>query len=198
LRIGEPAWLALGWLLFFVPFVSNHLKVKRDRQAGGLTETRVIREPSSNWGLGLQFLAIAIVWEFRTPWRAEGFPWLILCWVSGTSLAWWALAHLHEQWRIQAVVAERHRLVQTGPYAIVRHPIYLALLLMLVGQAVAACMPAAAWVAVAIYLVGSEIRRIAEERILRERFGAEFDDFAGRTGAFVPNLWKMVRRFRRS
>ncbi len=170
----------------------------KKRGVRGLTETRVSREPTSNWGLGLQFLGISVVWIFRTPWRAAGVPWLVLCWIGGIGLAWWALAHLHEQWRIQAVVAERHRLVQTGPYAIVRHPIYLALLLMLVGQAVAACARRAAWAAVALYLLGSEIRKRSEERILRERFGAEYDAFAARTGAFLPDLWKAAKRLQQS
>jgi protein-S-isoprenylcysteine O-methyltransferase Ste14 len=43
-------------------------------------------------------------------------------------------------------------------------------------------------IAIVIFLVGNQIRIRAEEQLLRESFGVQFDDYAGRVPAFFPRL----------
>jgi protein-S-isoprenylcysteine O-methyltransferase Ste14 len=88
-------------------------------------------------------------------------------------------------------VAER--LNTTGPYSIVRNPLYVGNALMWAGVVLYARSPwLALGVALAFWLVYERIV-YAEEEFLRERFGAEFVDWAAVTPAFVPRPWRYRR-----
>jgi protein-S-isoprenylcysteine O-methyltransferase Ste14 len=95
-------------------------------------------------------------------------------------------ADLGTNWSITLEIREGHRLVTEGVYRRVRHPMYLALLLHGLGQAI--LLPN--WVAGPAYLVVMLVlvafRLGPEERMMRERFGAEYDAYAARTRAFGP------------
>ena len=52
----------------------------------------------------------------------------------GLSLTWWARVHLGRLWSGVITRKESHRLIQTGPYALVRHPIYVGLVIALSGR----------------------------------------------------------------
>jgi protein-S-isoprenylcysteine O-methyltransferase Ste14 len=56
---------------------------------------------------------------------------------GGFSFAWWARVHLGELWSARVTVKERHRVVESGPYAIVRHPIYTGILAAVIATAAA-------------------------------------------------------------
>jgi protein-S-isoprenylcysteine O-methyltransferase Ste14 len=56
---------------------------------------------------------------------------------AGIGFAVWARAHLGRNWSGIVTVKEDHPLVRTGPYRVVRHPIYTGLLLALIGTAAA-------------------------------------------------------------
>lgn len=74
-----------------------------------------------------------------------------------------------------------------GPYRYVRHPIYTALF----GLALATGLVLSRWPVISIsavlYVCGTAIRVRAEERLLRAEFGPEFDEYARRVPAFIPN-----------
>lgn len=103
-------------------------------------------------------------------------------------LAHAAVRTLGKQWSITARVLESHRLVTEGPYRLVRHPIYTAMLGMLLATGLALSRWEALMVAIPLYALGTRIRIGAEERLLRESFGADFEAYARRVGAFVPRL----------
>lgn len=81
---------------------------------------------------------------------------------------------------------EGHELVTQGPYSLVRNPIYLGMF----GAILGAGLVFARWwtflVAIVLFLIGNHVRITAEERLLRETFGAKFDDYARRVPAFLP------------
>jgi len=110
---------------------------------------------------------------------------LALC---AASLVFRSRQSLGPQWSIQARTIPHHRLITTGPYGVVRHPIYLAVGLFLV----AVCVVAATWwafiVALGLNVVGSMLRIRAEERLLSDRFGPEFEKYRQRVPALVPRL----------
>jgi protein-S-isoprenylcysteine O-methyltransferase Ste14 len=179
--------MGLAWALFFAPFVWNHLRVRRERRNDRSVERRVDRAPVSNHGLLLQFASIGLAFAGGQQ-RQWLLPWALALSAAATILSGWALVHLGRQWRIQAVVAEDHHLVTTGPYSVVRHPVYLALLLMLVATLLVQSEWWSALVSIAGYLGGTEIRVKAEEGLLRARFQSEFEAFAARTSAYLPGL----------
>ncbi|MFY9691662.1 MAG: isoprenylcysteine carboxylmethyltransferase family protein [Candidatus Acidiferrales bacterium] len=96
---------------------------------------------------------------------------------------------LGKQWALVARVIEGHELIATGPYAIVRNPIYLAMLGMYVASALAATRWPAALLGLLVFLLGTAIRIRTEENLLRANFGARFSDYARRVPAFLPRFF---------
>jgi protein-S-isoprenylcysteine O-methyltransferase Ste14 len=83
---------------------------------------------------------------------------------------------------------EGHELVQTGPYAIVRHPIYAGLLLAMFGTALT-LQTVASYASVALGLIAIIIRVSVEERLMQERFGDVHAAYRQRTKRLIPFVW---------
>lgn len=98
-------------------------------------------------------------------------------------------ADLGTNWSVTLQVREQHTLVTRGVYRTIRHPMYAALLLYSVGQALV--LPN--WIAGPSYLVAMTLlfafRVVPEERMMRERFGADYDAYCTRTKRLVPGVW---------
>jgi protein-S-isoprenylcysteine O-methyltransferase Ste14 len=102
-------------------------------------------------------------------------------------LAIWARRHLGRNWSGEVRVAIEHQLIRSGPYRLVRHPIYTAMLGMSAGTALV-CGELHALLGV-ILLALAYVRKIRlEEGTLRDAFGGEYDDYRRRTWAIVPGL----------
>ncbi len=100
----------------------------------------------------------------------------------------WAARALGAQWSLTARMIEGHELVVSGPYRIVRHPIYLAMLGMLWATALAFSGPLMLVMGTAVYFVGTMVRIRSEDALLRETFGAEFEAYRERVPALLPRL----------
>jgi protein-S-isoprenylcysteine O-methyltransferase Ste14 len=181
------AEMALCWVLWVLVFV-----IHRSRGAG---EKAVVTAPAARRGIFLQGVAYAVVWSFSPislGWRAwwpAGFT--IASMILGpasVALAWFAIRHLGKQWRIQAALSEHHDLVQTGPYRWVRHPVYTSMLGMLLATGFAWSWWPMLLSALAIFLVGTEIRVRAEDGLLAGRFGESFVAYRSRVSAYIPFL----------
>jgi Putative protein-S-isoprenylcysteine methyltransferase len=101
-------------------------------------------------------------------------------------LTWLAFKHLGDQWRINAVVTTDHRLVTSGPYAVIRHPIYTALFCLLLATGFVIGRLVLTLVAAGVFALGTEIRIRSEERLLAARFGDEHAKYRARTKAWIP------------
>ena len=95
---------------------------------------------------------------------------------------------LGKNWSFEARMRTDHQLIRSGPYARVRHPIYLGMLLFLFGLAVALGHWLQLIVAVPLFLVGTSIRTRLEDRLLEGQFGKEFEEYARSTPALIPRL----------
>lgn len=139
---------------------------------------------------------VPIVWV-ASPWLASAdyplrpVPFLvgILCFVLGLGLFARSHTDLGTNWSITLEVRESHQLVTQGVYRRVRHPMYLALLLYSSGQLLV--LPN--WIAgpsygVAMILVVA-FRLGAEERMMLEHFGQEYEAYMARTKRLVPGIW---------
>jgi protein-S-isoprenylcysteine O-methyltransferase Ste14 len=96
---------------------------------------------------------------------------------------------LGDNWTVVAEVREGGSLVTSGPFAYVRNPIYFAMLLLTIATALGLGHLLNLVMAVPLFLAGTELRIMAEEGLLRERFGAEFDDYVRRVKRIIPFLW---------
>ena len=185
-----PLGLALLWAAFAAAFLASHLRVRRARRKRRLSDRPALRARSSDLGLVLEGVSLLIVFAFR---REAAHPALALAGLAigaaSAALAWAAVFHLGRQWRVRAVIAEDHSLITTGPYAVVRHPIYASLLGMLAASALLYSRWPAAAAALAVHLLGTEIRIHAEEKLLTRAFPEEFARYRKRVPAYFPALW---------
>jgi protein-S-isoprenylcysteine O-methyltransferase Ste14 len=78
--------------------------------------------------------------------------------------------------------------VRTGPYAIVRHPIYASLLALTLSTGLLLSQWLWFGVGVAVFLLGTEIRVYIEDKLLASRFGKEFTEYKRRVPAYFPPL----------
>ncbi|MEO6390238.1 MAG: isoprenylcysteine carboxylmethyltransferase family protein [Pyrinomonadaceae bacterium] len=182
----------VSWLVFAVAFFLN------TRPASAVTPDRK-RAPASIVGIVLQGLSYGLVWTVRRPLMTLPYRfsaivaviWAVLTITIAVASVWFTVAAvrtLGKEWSLTARVVEEHRLVQAGPYRLVRHPIYTGMLGMLLATGFALGNWWVLIIAVCVFLVGTRIRVGYEERLLREAFGAEFDDFARRVPAIIPFL----------
>lgn len=105
----------------------------------------------------------------------------------GVALAIWARLYIGQNWSSAVSVKVEHQLVRTGPYAVVRHPIYSGILLATAGTALVRREPRG-FIALLILIFGFTVKLRMEERLMRTTFGSEYDDYTKSTGALVPRL----------
>lgn len=104
------------------------------------------------------------------------------------ALAIWARRHLGKNWAAEVRIGEGHELVRTGPYRMLRHPIYTAMLGMFAGTAIASSQYHAL-LAVAILVIAYLRKTRLEENILQKTFGPEWDAYRQDTWRLVPLLF---------
>ena len=124
---------------------------------------------------------------WRTP--SGNFGWAMAALVvAGFALAWWARVHLGPLWSGTITRKHDHHIVDTGPYALVRHPIYIGIALSVLATAIVQGTPTSFLGAVLMTLGFYEKARL-EERFLRKELGPEaYDAYAKRVPMLVPFL----------
>ncbi len=178
------AWivLLLCWILWCLAFV------RPSREAKGQKKT--VRAASSRWGIGLVSVGFFLVSVWVRPRGFEkSVPELILSMVLGppsVALAWLAAHELGKQWRYEAAISEDHELIQTGPYKWIRHPIYTSMFGMLMATGAAYTWWPMWLAAVVVFVIGTEIRVRAEDRLLAGRFGQSFASYREHVPAYIP------------
>ncbi|MFZ0961115.1 MAG: isoprenylcysteine carboxylmethyltransferase family protein [Terriglobia bacterium] len=182
LHIIAGVELVLCWVAWSLVFV------KARRRAAG--QRKVVRAPTSMWGIVLQTLGFAFVCAYIRPAGFEkSWPSLVASMILGppsVALAWSATRHLGKQWRYEAALSEDHKLIQTGPYRWIRHPIYASMLGMLLATGAGWTWWPMLVAALVVFLVGTEIRVRAEDRLLGERFREEITAYHSRVRAYIP------------
>jgi protein-S-isoprenylcysteine O-methyltransferase Ste14 len=107
-----------------------------------------------------------------------------LC-VLGLLLALWARVTLGRNWSARVTFKKDHELIRTGPYALVRHPIYTGLLLMFVGT-ITDLGRIEGVIFIAVATAGLWIKLRAEERLMTAHFPTEYPAYKAHTKALIP------------
>lgn len=168
------------WFAWFYPFLFRAPHIQRRKSITAAGPTRI--------GLLLEVTAIFVASMFHRDVPpglaliAAALALTALC----TVLGWQAVDHLGRQFRVTAGLYEDHELVRTGPYAIVRHPIYASLLGMLFVTVLLLTPWQIAPVCLVVYIMGTEIRVRAEDGLLLSRFGDQFRAYQHRVPAYLP------------
>jgi len=158
----EAFLLTLAWVAFFVP---------------------IFWALSSFWGVS------PILAEADYALRPVAFAAGVVALVAGLWLFARSHADLGTNWSLTLEVRENHRLVTDGVYQRVRHPMYLALIVYGIGQA----LVVPNWIAGPSYLVAMvllfALRLGPEERLMEEEFGESYRDYVKRTKRLLPGVW---------
>ena len=171
--------IAAGLLIWSIPFFA----ASRNKEAAGQLDRR------ARWGILIEAVAYSVVWQARF-WERPLPPWRtalsILFFALAAVLSWSARRTLGRQWRIDAGLSVDHELVTSGPYSLVRHPIYTSMLCLLWAMGFILAPWPLLLIATAVFILGTEIRVRAEDRLLASRFGERFQDYRRSAGAYIP------------
>jgi protein-S-isoprenylcysteine O-methyltransferase Ste14 len=172
--------LAVGWAAFWLYWLVAARSMKRGR-----------RPWSNELRIRVVIIVVAVAVVRFGGFRGHGIdanPWLeaigLLLFAAGLAFAVWARLVIGRNWGTPMTQKDEPELVTSGPYRLVRHPIYSGLLLASAGTAVALSWPWLVLVAlIGIYFVYSA--RV-EERFLEEQFPEQYRDYERRTKMLVP------------
>ena len=124
--------------------------------------------------------------------RFHGLPWRWFgagLFAAGAAWRWWSIVHLGRFFSVDVAIACDHRVVETGPYRVVRHPSYTGLLLQCAGLGVVLGTALSLFVIVVpTFLVLSHRIRV-EEKALLANFGEDYEAYIRRTKRLLPGIF---------
>jgi protein-S-isoprenylcysteine O-methyltransferase Ste14 len=180
------AAIAAAWLIWLVSWIlaagwsartASHHDLGAESPSRVLTLAAVVMMIASYWPL-----QTAMLWSLpaELDWALFGVVGL------GLGFTWAARLHLGPLWTSTSAPTEDHRIVDTGPYGVVRHPVYAGLLLAAI--ATAAELGRIEAVAAALTLVAAvSLRAKLEERFLRRDLGDEaYASYRRRVPMLIP------------
>jgi protein-S-isoprenylcysteine O-methyltransferase Ste14 len=174
------AILVIGFVAWFLPFPL----------AGWTHASPQKRDPRWRWGLLLEVLAYVVLGAGAVHRVLAPAAWrlalAVFFFALATLLSWTSTRSLGRYLRFEAAVDTDHQLIRSGPYRIVRHPIYASMLWLMLGIASIAATRLSFVVALALFVAGTEIRVRVEDKLLAGRFGDEFRAYRRSTPAYIP------------
>ncbi len=188
------------WVLFGGLIVMQVYFASRVRRAGERVAADRKAIEREEWGYAvvraigsLSLITFLVLFGINPPWMgvlSVPLPdWLRWAGVALGAVSFvlygWSQATLGRAWSPHLQTREKHGLVTTGPYARIRHPIYLALLGFLTGIVlVTANLFFIALLLVSIVVLALRIPK--EEQMMIEEFGDEYRAYIQRTGGLLP------------
>lgn len=122
--------------------------------------------------------------QFHGP--AQIWLWIASALVAiGLGFAAWARVRLGANWSAEVTIKQNHELVRSGPYALVRHPIYTGVLFALIGTALSVDKWRAL-VGLALIAAGFLRKIVIEERFMQAEFGEAYEHYRAEVPALIP------------
>lgn len=133
---------------------------------------------------------IPLPWLYRYLWPSNLSSFCIgaAVTVAGLLFAIWARQHLASNWSSSVTIKQDHELITSGPYALVRHPIYTGILTGFLGTAIALAQVRGFIALVLLFVIFWAKLRI-EEEWMRSQFGETYASYSQKTAALVPYVF---------
>jgi len=148
-------------------------RVKKDRGSGALIIFTVLVSIILALSLGYAGVGPLPDWVF--------YPGIFLM-LLGVFLRQWAIAVLGRFFSLTVRVAEDHRVIDKGPYRLVRHPSYSGVLITFIGSL------GALLVLLSVFVVSYGYRMRVEEKALLAELGEDYSNYMKRTKRLIPYI----------
>jgi protein-S-isoprenylcysteine O-methyltransferase Ste14 len=178
--------IAICWFIFVIVWMVSAFFVKRTV------------ERSLGWARLLVLVAVLLIFTplnhvaaLRQPlWTRTAAIGAVaaLITIGGLAFCVWARTVLGSNWSGSITFKQGHELIQRGPYAFVRHPIYSGLLLMGLGSAINSGRPRS-FLFLATVLVALAIKAHFEEEVMTRHFPEVYPEYRRRVKALIPGVW---------
>jgi protein-S-isoprenylcysteine O-methyltransferase Ste14 len=177
-------WYA--FLIYWIISASRLKQIKQEEDPGGrlfhIAVVVVAFYLLFRTSFGISILDTRFIpYDFRIQYAGVALTWL------GIAFAIWARHSIGANWSGRVTLKVDHQLIQSGPYAYVRHPIYTGLLLANAGAA----LFIGQWRCVAalvIFLAEMSRKALKEERLMLSEFGDRYAEYRHRTGFLIPRF----------
>lgn len=187
-----PWILLISWAVFILYWAISAFSVKLDINQSAWQRWWWVR-------LMIIFTAIGWVWatsriektlDYQLFFGAHATGVLAVCGAAfcilGIALAIWARVHLGRNWSPAPALKEEHELVTTGPYALVRHPIYTGIMVATLGSTIANPV----WLIIFFIITAMFVWRVhVEENLMLKQFPNQYPEYQKRTWALIPYVW---------
>jgi protein-S-isoprenylcysteine O-methyltransferase Ste14 len=173
--------IGVGWVVFWIYWIAASVGVKAGR-------TRWARFAGIRIVIILAVLLLLRLRVLRGHRAVTADPWLqgigLALFVLGLALAIWARVYIGRNWGMPMSEKADPELVTTGPYSVIRHPIYSGIILAMIGTALAVSLY---WLT-AVALVGAYFLYSAtmEERYMTEVFPDAYPRYKKSTKMLIP------------
>ena len=182
-------WIATLWLIFWIIWLLAAFASKRSvrRQTSGSRFLQIV----------LLFIGLVFIFDFwnffNRGWLAARLvpqtPFWVLSGatltVAGILFCFWARAILGRNWSGTVTLKQDHELIQRGPYAFVRHPIYTGLLTGMLGTAIVYGL-VRCFTGVLICTLALWIKSQTEEQFMIQQFGEQYLQYRRQVRALIP------------
>ncbi|MGA3067729.1 MAG: isoprenylcysteine carboxylmethyltransferase family protein [Tepidisphaeraceae bacterium] len=174
-------WAWFGWLVYWIVAASDtHRTVKMESRLSRLQHG------------ALMFGGFYMIFHHGNPffygrfYQLEWMRWLGDAFTAaGLLFSIWARVHLGKYWSGVITLKEGHKLITTGPYEWVRHPIYTGLITAAIGSAMAA-ETVDGFVGLVMIIAGCLVKLRREEALLTGQFGDEYAKFQRDVPMLLP------------
>ena len=153
--------------------------MKRDRGSGALIIFTVFVSIILALSLGYAGVGPLPDWIF--------YPGIFLM-LLGVFVRQWAIAVLGRFFSLTVRVAEDHRVIDKGPYRLVRHPSYTGVLITFIGLSLAVQSLGALLVLLGVFVVSYGYRMRVEEKTLLSELGEDYANYMKRTKRLIPYI----------
>ncbi|MDB5711693.1 MAG: isoprenylcysteine carboxylmethyltransferase family protein [Sphingomonas bacterium] len=192
--VGWPSAVAfvLGMLVFFSTLIMARLRANKNPKVGNAGQANITWLWIAVQGVGIGLAGMGRVDILTTTPTLAMIVRALVVLALMLAAVWLfdsSSRTMGKNWSLVARTRSDHVLVQTGPFALVRHPIYVALFLFMVAMAIAYGHTRNLLIGIPVFAFGTWMRIRHEERLLGEMFGGEYDAYAARVKRFVPGVF---------
>lgn len=182
-------WIFLLWYALFVAWVIAAMTSKRSVQHQG-SESRLLQiavQVVAYWLLlGSPFwLRGTVMTDDLLPATSAVALFGLSLTTAGMLFCVWARITIGRNWSGAVTIKQDHQLIRTGPYRLVRHPIYTGLMTAALGTAIV-FLRAECFAGVALMTLGFSYKLRIEEQFMLQQFGEEYARYREQVRALIP------------